>query len=142
MRRLVQTFRFVRVMLAARTIQDFLLNGPPGASERPEHWEGYVAACQKRLDRVRALDRSHPSWRVEARKRLLQLATVAVALMERIDGDTTGGLDARRCPWCGAGETECRCSGGKFYRQRRRVVDSPSAYDLSDPRHPAQRARR
>lgn len=86
MRRLLQLVRFVRVMLAARTIQDFLWGGTPGRSCRPESFDRYLAACQKRIDCLYQLDRSNRSWKVEARKRLLQLATVAVSTMEFIDG--------------------------------------------------------
>lgn len=85
MRRLLQIIRFVRIGLAARDIQDFLWGGPPGRSQRPEVWCEYVKAAQKRMDKLRELDLSNPSWRVEARKRLLQLATIAVALLERMD---------------------------------------------------------
>ena len=118
--RVVQTVRFVRIALAARTVQDYLLNGPPGRSDRSEpghareSWEGYLVTLQKRIDKLRVLDRSNPSWRIEARKRLLQLATVCVALMEKLDAES-----ARRCPWCGVGEEECRCSGGRRMRERR-----------------------
>lgn len=86
MRRLLQLVRFVRIALAARQIQDFLWGGPPGGSCRPESWDSYLVACEKRITALRALDRNNPSWKVEGRKRLLQLATIAVALMERVDG--------------------------------------------------------
>ena len=86
MRRLIQLVRFVRIGLAARTIQDFLWGGAPGRSHRPESWEAYLVACERRIKALRALDRRNGSWRVEARKRLLQLATISVALMERVDG--------------------------------------------------------
>jgi hypothetical protein len=87
----MQLVRFVRVALAARTVQDFLWGGPPGRSNRPgeqngKTWDCYLDACQKRLVYLRALDRNNPSWEVEARKRLLQLATIAVSAMELIDG--------------------------------------------------------
>lgn len=85
MRRLLQVWRFVRIGIAARRIQDYLWGGPPGRSERPEVWDSYVLACQKRMDKLRELDLENPSWRVEGRKRLLQLATIAVALLERMD---------------------------------------------------------
>lgn len=86
MRRLVQLLRFVRVALAARTIQDFLWGSPPAA--RGKTWDEWLGAVQKRVDRLRVLDRGHgdqESWRIEARKRLLQLATIAVGLMEALD---------------------------------------------------------
>ncbi len=86
MRRFIQLVRFVRVGLAARYIQDFLWGGPPGRSCRPESWDAYLVACEKRIKALRNLDRSKPSWKVEGRKRLLQLAAIAVALMERVDG--------------------------------------------------------
>lgn len=86
MRRLLQLVRFVRVCLAARTIQDFLWGGRPGDSCRPETFTKYLAACQKRLDCLQQLDRTNRSWKVEARKRLLQLATVAISTMEFLDG--------------------------------------------------------
>lgn len=86
MRRLIQLVRFVRVALAARHIQDFLWGGSPGRSCRPESWDAYLVACEKRITALRKLDRTRPSWKIEGRKRLLQLATIAVALMERVDG--------------------------------------------------------
>jgi hypothetical protein len=86
LRRLLQLVRFVRVALAARTVQDFLLGGRP--TERRATWDGYLLACQKRIDRLRVVDRKNPSWQTESRKRCLQLAAIAVALMERIDADT------------------------------------------------------
>lgn len=84
-RRLTQIVRFVRIALAARDIQDFLWGGRPGSSDRPESWDSYLEACAKRITKLRALDRTNPSWKVGGRKRLIQLATIAVALMERID---------------------------------------------------------
>jgi hypothetical protein len=85
-RRLLQLIRFVRVALAARTIQDYLWGGAPGASCRPEGFEKYLDACQKRIECLRVLDRTKRSWKIEARKRLLQLSTVAVSAMEFLDG--------------------------------------------------------
>ncbi len=83
-RRLTQTLRFLRVLLAARTVQDFLWGGAPGT--RPvESWESYLGACQKRIDRLRVIDRGNGSWRVETRKRLLQLAALAVGMAEYLD---------------------------------------------------------
>lgn len=85
-RRLLQIVRFVRIGLAARTIQDFLWGGRPGRSDRPEQFEMYLRAIEVRLTKLRELRRENRSWRVEARKRCLQTAAIAVALMERIDG--------------------------------------------------------
>ncbi len=87
MRRLLQLIRFVRVGLAARTIQDFLWGGAPGhRTAHVESLENYIDALQKRIECLRALNRSNRSWKVEGRKRLLQLAAVAVATMEFLDG--------------------------------------------------------
>ena len=85
MRRLRQAVRFLRILLAARSIQDFLWNGAPGQSQRPESFESYRDALDQRVARLYSLNSSNPSWRIEARKRLLQIATIAVALMEYLD---------------------------------------------------------
>lgn len=94
MRRLLQIIRFVRVALAARTIQDYLWGGAPG-ERKGQTMEAWLAAAQKRLDRIIALDRSNPSWRIEARKRLLQLATISVSMMEWLDAGEPSTLPAR-----------------------------------------------
>lgn len=87
MRRLLQLVRFVRIALAARTIQDFLWGGAPGhRTAHAENLPNYLDALQKRIDCLRQLDRAKRSWRVEGRKRLLQLAAVSVATMEYLDG--------------------------------------------------------
>lgn len=87
MRRLLQLVRFVRIALAARTIQDYLWGGEPGhRTGHTENLANYLDALQKRIDCLRVLNRAKVSWRVEARKRLLQLAAVSVASMEYIDG--------------------------------------------------------
>lgn len=96
MRRLLQIIRFVRIGLKARDVQDFLWGGAPGHRETSETWAGYVGAIQKRVDRLNAVDPARtPAWRVEARKRMLQTAAVAVAMMEWLDAGGCPGAPPR-----------------------------------------------
>lgn len=84
MKRLKQTIWFMRALLAARTVQDFLWGPVPGS--RPnENYGAWVDVIEKRITKLRAIDFSNRVWRVEARKRLLQVAAVAVAMIEWID---------------------------------------------------------
>lgn len=87
MRRLVQLFRIAYVLWQARGIQDYLWGGRPCHREDKEYWGGYMrSGMQKRLDAIAKIDRTRRGWKVEARKRLLQLAAVAIATSEAIDG--------------------------------------------------------
>lgn len=83
-----ELFRIVRVAWSARRIQDFLWHRPgePIEDGRSIHdWKKWVDNLQLRLDRIESVDPHHVNWRVEAKKRLLQLATVSIAMMEAID---------------------------------------------------------
>jgi hypothetical protein len=92
MRKLRQLIRFVRVAMAARRVQDYLWNAPGERSYESEllRWNSWLAQIRKRVTKLDAVNRSTYHWRVEARKRLLQIAALAVAMMEAID---KGALD-------------------------------------------------
>ena len=90
MRKLRQLIRFVRVAMAARRVQDYLWDAPGERSYESDRWNLWVAQIRKRVTKLDAVNRSTYHWRVEARKRLLQIAALAVAMMEAID---KGALD-------------------------------------------------
>jgi len=109
--RLLQLVRFVRVGLAARTIQDYLWNQPgkrAGNHADPEPYEAWLSQLEKRISKMRQIQPSK-SWQVEARKRLLQVAALAVAMMEAIDN----GVTPEYCDECGAQPSHCACGLGK-----------------------------
>ena len=85
---MIRALRFVRVALAARRIQDHLWDRPghrTGPDRSAATWADWMWNLDKRVGRLSLVEPSHPNWRVEAKKRLLQLATVAVAMSEAID---------------------------------------------------------
>ncbi len=85
---MMELFRIVRVAWSARRIQDFLWHRPgvPSDDARSSHdWDRWLGNIELRIHRVRSVDKEHPNWRVEEKKRLLQLATVSIAMMEAID---------------------------------------------------------
>lgn len=85
MRRLKQAWLSLRALMAARTVQDYLWGPVPG--QRPNaDFDGWVRVIESRIGKMRAIDRSgNRLWRVETRKRLLQIAAVAIAMIEWID---------------------------------------------------------
>lgn len=91
-----RTLRFLRILLAARRLQDWLWNKPGErvyADVPRDPWESWIRNLGKRVARLSKIDAKNPHWRVEARKRLLQLATVAVAFIEAIDAGVAPGDD-------------------------------------------------
>lgn len=84
MRRLKQFIWFMRALMAGRMVQDFLYGHVPG--DRPnENYGAWVAVIEKRITKLNEVKLGRPGWKIEARKRLLQVATVAVAMIEWID---------------------------------------------------------
>jgi hypothetical protein len=84
----IRLWRFLRVLFAARVIQDYLLGGAPGRrTGAPESYAGWVRVVEKRILKLREIDPNNPSWRVEVRKRLLQCATVSVGFMEALNNN-------------------------------------------------------
>lgn len=74
----------VQVLLAARTVQDYLWGPVPG--QRPnKDYAAWVEVIDKRIGKLSAVRFSNPLWRVEARKRLLQVAAVALAMLEWVN---------------------------------------------------------
>ena len=91
-----RAIRFLRVALAARRIQDHLWDKPgrrANGAGAAATWEDWMRNLVKRTDRLDYVDASHPNWQVEAKKRLLQLATLAVAMSEAIDA---GAIEPQR----------------------------------------------
>lgn len=84
MRRLKQFIWFMRALMAARMVQDFLFGHVPG--NRPnEDYKAWVHVIDKRIGKLNAVQIGRPGWKIEARKRLLQIAAVAIAMIEWID---------------------------------------------------------
>lgn len=82
LRKLRQACYILAAMLAARTVQDFLLGT---ADIRSQPWEVWIQVMEKRIVKMRAIDKGGKMWKVEARKRLLQIAAVAIAMIEWVD---------------------------------------------------------
>jgi hypothetical protein len=71
----------IEVIRAARTVQDFLwreVNDHVGAEE-------FRRMFRKRLSKLDAIDLDKPYWKVEFRKRLLQVSAIAVNAIHRLD---------------------------------------------------------
>ena len=70
-------------IIAARQIQDFLWSGiNVGAG-----FEEFRRMLRKRLVKMDEVTFDNPYWKIEARKRLLQLAAISVQAIARLDGD-------------------------------------------------------
>ena len=69
------------VIKAARQIQEFLwadMNNGAGLEE-------FKRMFRKRLSKIEEIDMSNPHWKVELKKRLLQIAAISVNLMTKLD---------------------------------------------------------
>lgn len=64
-------------MIGAKEMQDFLWDRLSGI-HKPYDQEVWVGMFQKRVDKIAAVDPSHPHWKVEVRKRLLQQAALSL----------------------------------------------------------------
>jgi len=77
------------VILSARTIQEFLwgdMNAEAGLEE-------YKRMFRKRLSKIEEIKTTNPHWKVEFKKRLLQIASISVNVINKIDNDTlTDGI--------------------------------------------------
>lgn len=82
LRRLV---RFVAVLMAARHIQDHLWGSTAERAERGQQWWAWIQILDKRVHKLTLIESQNLHWRVEARKRLLQLSALSVAMIELID---------------------------------------------------------
>ena len=90
-----KTIRAIRVVIAARRIQDFLWSKPgrrAAGAQSVETWETWERNLTKRIVKLSEVTKANRSWPVEAKKRLLQLATVALAMAEAIDA---GAIEPR-----------------------------------------------
>jgi hypothetical protein len=77
-----RTINILIAMLAARTVQDFLWGS---GKTRNQGWNAWVDVLEKRIPKMRQIDRNSRHWQAEARKRLLQIAAVSIAKIEWID---------------------------------------------------------
>lgn len=79
-----ELFYIALALWHARRIQDFLW-GKPGepteGSTANQSWEMWLATIGKRINCLYDIDKKNPSWRVESRKRALQLAGVSIAFI-------------------------------------------------------------
>lgn len=88
-----QYFLIFRALRAARVVQDTLWGdaGAPGDG-RARHLDQWVDVLEKRIKCLRQRDETRRHWQVESRKRILQVAAVAIAMLEWLDrpGATNG----------------------------------------------------
>lgn len=75
--------KFDNVLAAARQVQDFLWGEVEHRSYLDETWFNIL---EKRFRKLRQLDPSVPHAAVEKRKRILQVAAVALAWLENLGG--------------------------------------------------------
>lgn len=68
-------------IVAARKIQDFLWSGINSGAG----FEEFRRMLRKRLVKMEEISFDNPYWKTEARKRLLQVAAVAVQAIGRLD---------------------------------------------------------
>jgi hypothetical protein len=75
-------------MWHARRIQDFFWEKPGKPSDGSTSnasWGMWMATMEKRYWKLNDIDSSNPSWRVESRKRALQLSAVAIAFIQALN---------------------------------------------------------
>jgi hypothetical protein len=74
---------FDNVLLAARIVQDFLWGEADARGYSDETW---LKILTKRIIKLQELDPKEPHAHVEKRKRVLQVAAVALAWLENMGG--------------------------------------------------------
>ncbi len=73
-------------IVAGRTVQDFLWGELSLSKENYlENREDWTRVFQKRVDKISHIDFTHPSAKVELRKRLLQQAALSIQAIEVLD---------------------------------------------------------
>lgn len=73
----------IEVIKAARTIQEFLwseMNKSCGLEE-------FKRMLRKRLSKIEEIKISNPHWKIELKKRLLQIAAISVNLITKLDNN-------------------------------------------------------
>lgn len=81
----------ILVLWHARRIQDYLWNKPGERTNdftEPSSYEDWINNLQSRINKLRNVSSQNRSWKVEARKRALQLAAVSIALISAINNGT------------------------------------------------------
>lgn len=71
------------VIKSAREIQEFLwkdMNDGAGLEE-------FKRMFRKRLSKIEEIDMNNPHWKIELKKRLLQIAAISVNLMTKLDNN-------------------------------------------------------
>jgi len=81
-----ELINIIMAIYYARKIQTFLW-GKPGAPTcgRTYTYEDWIELMEKRTKRLRVITTDNQSWSVEARKRSLQLAGLAIAFITAIN---------------------------------------------------------
>lgn len=80
----------IHVIKAVRDVQEFLW-GEINEGAGLEEWKRMF---RKRVAKLEEIDMSNPCWKIEAKKRLLQTAAIAVNILTKIDRDE---IQQRRC---------------------------------------------
>lgn len=73
----------LEVIKAARIIQDFLWGGMNDGIGLEE----FKRMFRKRIIKIEEITMSNPYWKIELRKRLLQVAAIAINLITKIDNN-------------------------------------------------------
>ncbi len=73
----------IEVIKAARMVQEFLWGG----IDEDSKIEKIKEDIWKRITKIEEINTCDPHWKVELRKRLLQLAAISVHILTRLDND-------------------------------------------------------
>lgn len=91
-----ELFYIARALYHARRIQDFLWNKPGQRIEGIDTcttYEGWLRNLAKRVHCLTCISSDNPSWKIEARKRALQLAGVSIAMILAINSGVIVPID-------------------------------------------------
>lgn len=89
---LYQYFLIIRALRAARVVQDTLWGSVSNGWRPNADVDAWVDVLEKRIKCLRGRDETRRNWQVDVRKRALQTAAVAIAMLEWLDtpGATNG----------------------------------------------------
>lgn len=82
---LYQYFLIFRALRAARVVQDTLWGDVSNGGRPNKDVDAWVDVLEKRIKCLRGRDESRRNWQVDVRKRALQVAAVAIAMLEWMD---------------------------------------------------------
>jgi hypothetical protein len=80
-----QYFLIFRAIRAARVVQDTLWGSVSNGWRPNADVDAWVDVLEKRIKCLRGRDESRRNWQVDTRKRALQVAAVAIAMLEWMD---------------------------------------------------------